>query len=210
MKSIYAQRARQRLIRRLTLATLAAVPVVGVLWVYGLVAFVDNIPRTVQDTTTDTNAIVILTGGSERVSSGLELLSSGKAKKMLISGAGAGVDLETLLIFSGPLPDNIHRLMEDISIEHAAQNTKGNAHETSRWMAQHHFTSLRLVTAHYHTPRSVLEFSKAMPGVRLVSHPVFPENVVLHQWWKSSGSKKLLVSEYNKYLASKLLTFIGS
>ena len=37
------------------------------------------------------------------------------------------------------------------------------------------FHSLRLVTASYHMPRSMLEFARAMPDIAIVPNPVFPE-----------------------------------
>lgn len=179
-------------------------------WGYGLLAFVDRISETADNADSRTEAIVILTGGSERLSSAIELLNQGKAEKLFISGVGKGASLETMLILSGPLPDNIAQLVDNIHLGYEAENTRGNAEETAKWMKENHYDSLRLVTANYHTPRSVLEFRKYMPDVKLVVHPVFPEHVILDKWWQSDGSKKLLISEYNKYLASKLRSFVGA
>ena len=64
------------------------------------------------------------------------------------------------------------------------------------------FRSLRLVTAWYHMPRSLLEFGRAMPDIEIVAHPVFPEQVKSEHWWAWRGTAMLLISEYAKYLAA--------
>ena len=67
-------------------------------------------------------------------------------------------------------------------------------------MAAEGITSLRLVTASYHMPRSRVEFRRAMPTVRLIAHPVFPSNVRIDEWWRWPGTTSLLIGEYSKYL----------
>ena len=64
--------------------------------------------------------------------------------------------------------------------------------------------SLRLVTAAYHMPRSLLEFRHAMPEIEIVPHPVFPENFKQRDWWRWPGSASLIVREYSKYLVARL------
>ena len=60
------------------------------LWIYGFLLFVDDIVSLREpDILTDhesAEAIVVLTGGSERVATGIELLKSGHGKKLFISG----------------------------------------------------------------------------------------------------------------------------
>jgi uncharacterized SAM-binding protein YcdF (DUF218 family) len=63
---------------------------------------------------------------------------------------------------------------------------------------------LRLVTAWYHMPRSLLEFDRAMPEMDIVAHPVFPDQVKQGRWWAWRGTAVLLVGEYIKYLAALL------
>ena len=67
-------------------------------------------------------------------------------------------------------------------------------------MAKESFTSLRLVTASYHMPRSLFEFRRAMPGIRIIVHPVFPEGFKHTDWWLWPGSTGLILSEFTKYL----------
>jgi len=85
-----------------------------------------------------------------------------------------------------------------------AMDTAGNARETAAWVSAEGYTSLRVVTAAYHMPRSLVELASAMPGVTLVAHPVFPERVRLDAWWSWPGTASLVATEYTKYLVSRL------
>lgn len=89
-----------------------------------------------------------------------------------------------------------------IALGYEAGDTIGNAAETALWMRKEGFRSVRLVTANYHMPRSLLEFSHAMPGVTVIPHPVFPNSVKQDQWWRWPGTAHLIATEYTKYLAA--------
>lgn len=182
-----------RLLRRAALLLL----ILYAVWLAGLFWFAHSIPDEVADSETVTDAVVVLTGGSLRVQSGLALLAAGKAQKLFISGVYHSTDVAALLRVSRQSPEHVACC---IVLGHEADNTLGNALETAQWMRQEGFHSLRLVTASYHMPRSLLEFSRAMPDVRIIAHPVFPENVKQDHWWAWPGTASLIVAEYNKYL----------
>ncbi len=167
------------------------------LWLGGFVWFASSIPDEVTDAESETDAIVVLTGGSLRVQSGLALLAAGKAKKLFVSGVYHSTDVTALLRISRQSPEHVACC---IVLGHEADNTLGNAIETAQWMRQEGFHSLRLVTASYHMPRSLLEFSRAMPDIRIIAHPVFPESVKQERWWASPGTASLILGEYHKYL----------
>jgi len=168
-------------------------------WAGGFVWFLRAIPDEVSDPETATDAIVVLTGGSLRVQSGLALLAAGKAKKLFVSGVHPGTDVAALMRAE-------HRSSATLAccvvLGHEADNTLGNAEETALWMRREGFHSLRLVTSSYHMPRSLLEFSRAMPEVRIVAHPVFPEQVMQGYWWARPRTAMLIFAEYQKYLLS--------
>jgi uncharacterized SAM-binding protein YcdF (DUF218 family) len=146
---------------------------------------------------TPTDAIVVLTCGRLRLQNGIELLREGKGRKLFVSGVNHQVDLDDLLRVSG----NADWASCCTVLGHDADNTIGNARETAQWMRQQGFKSLRLVTAWYHMPRSLLELNRAMPEVEIIAHPVFPEEVSQVHWWASRSTALLLASEYGKYLA---------
>jgi len=67
-------------------------------------------------------------------------------------------------------------------------------------MRANKLSSLRLVTAAYHMPRSLLEFSDVLEDVKITPHPVFPDHVKQSKWWAFPGTFALTVTEYNKLL----------
>ncbi|MGE5145591.1 MAG: YdcF family protein [Candidatus Eiseniibacteriota bacterium] len=168
-------------------------------WVAGFVWFAQTMPGEVPTDVTPTDAIVVLTGGSERLGEGLKLLLQNRAAHLFVSGVHPGVTVEELLRVYHVDPA---RAPGDITIGYRAGNTQGNAEETAEWMAAHGFHSLRLVTANYHMRRSLLEFSAALPGVAIVPHPVFPEPVYPSRWWRSVQAISVVGGEYNKYLVA--------
>lgn len=167
-------------------------------WLGGLVWYANDIPRAIDDTTTMTDAVVVLTGGSGRVDVGLALLAERRAKKLFVSGVARDVDLDQLLKVS--MRQDARNLRDRIALGHEAGDTPGNARETADWMAKEGFASLRLVTASYHMRRSLLEFRRALPNAAIVAHPVFPTGFRLAEWWRWPGTLSLLASEYSKYL----------
>lgn len=171
----------------------------------GLWRFAAAIPSEVTSPDRTTDAIVVLTGGSLRVEGGLRLLADGKAKKLFISGVYRGVDVNELLHVSRQSPDSVACC---VVLGHEADNTLGNARETAQWMASEGYHSLRLVTASYHMPRSMLEFTRAMPDIEIVPNPVFPEFLQAAPWWQSRRSAVLIASEYSKYLAAMVRPYV--
>jgi uncharacterized SAM-binding protein YcdF (DUF218 family) len=183
----------------LTLICLAA------MWGGGLIRFAGEIPASVNDAESETDAIVVLTGGSQRLETGAQLLTIGKAKKLFISGVYHGVDAAELM---KPLGTPVETIACCVALGHGADNTRGNAVETAAWMRDQGFHSLRLVTSAYHMPRSLLEFTRAMPDIRILANPVFAENVKQQQWWAWPGTASLVINEYNKYLVALIRPLI--
>ena len=183
---------------RAALRSLAMVAVgCCLLWLVGLLWFAT--PPSADTRAAPTDAIVVLTGGSLRLQSGIDLLREGKGRKLFVSGVNHQVDLDDLLGISGSAPE---WALCCIVLGHEADNTLGNALETARWVRGQGFRSLRLVTAWYHMPRSLLEFDRALPEIDIVAHPVFPDQVKQEHWWARRGTAALLVSEYVKYLGA--------
>lgn len=174
-------------------------------WGAGLVWFAGQIPRTVDDTTTRTDAIVVLTGGQGRLEEGLALLSRNMASRLFVSGVYRGVDVKTLLETLQRASDGLENR---IGIGDAT-NTIGNAEETARWARLYGVRSIRLVTASYHMPRSLLEFRYVLPDVKLVPNPVFSDNVKQDEWWAWPGTAALIAREYTKYLLARARQIIA-
>jgi uncharacterized SAM-binding protein YcdF (DUF218 family) len=186
--------------RRPLLGLVALALVLASAWLAGLVWFAERVSRlTPQSGATD--AIVVLTGGSERVEEGMALLAAGSARFLFVSGVPEGVTPEAVVNGAGA---GVDALLPRIVLGHAAQDTTGNALETAAWARREGISSLRLVTANYHMPRSLIEFRRVLPGVAIVPHPVFPARFKDREWWRWPGTLALMVSEYDKYLLALL------
>lgn len=170
------------------------------LWLAGLFWFAEQINHEVAEPDTVTDGIVVLTGGSNRLRTAIRLLSENKAKKLLISGVWNNTTLADLKKLDDIPEEEITKVQDRIVLGYLAKNTKGNAKETAIWMALEKYQSIRLVTANYHVPRSLLEFTRALPGKKIIIHPVIPDNVRTKEWWHFPGTAFLIVSEYDKYL----------
>lgn len=176
-------------------AVAVVVVVGGFLWFLAQLQSDEASPKTPAD------GIVVLTGGSSRVSDAVELLANGYGKRLLISGVhwsnGAGE-------ISRSLPDNRAWLACCIDLDYSAINTRSNATETRRWAQERGFRSLIVVTSNYHMPRALNELSHTMPDVLLIPFPVIGEKWRDEPWWSSGAAARLLVTEYAKFLFAGL------
>ncbi|MBT4888541.1 MAG: YdcF family protein [Rhodospirillales bacterium] len=192
--------SHRRRSRRITGLILTALFVVVVGWCTGFYQFTQNsIPDHIDDNVTRTDAIVVLTGGSGRLDVGLDLLVRNFAHRLFVSGVYQGIDVNQLLKM---FRENPGGLSSRVEIGNAI-DTRGNAVETAVWAHERKIESVRLVTAAYHMPRSLLEFSYRMPGIQLIPHPVFPEHVK-EDWWLWPGTAWLMTKEYNKYVVVQI------
>lgn len=171
-------------------------------WFSGLLWFTGEVLHDESAEEEATDAIVVLTGGSGRLDAGLNLLANGKAEKLFVSGVYHGIDVAALLRLSQRAPQELECC---IALGYSADDTRGNAAETATWMTEEGYRSLRLVTANYHMPRSLLEFRRSMPSIDVVPHPVKPSNVVIEHWWRSAKAARLMLTEYSKYLVALTL-----
>ncbi|WP_332683231.1 YdcF family protein [Bosea sp. (in: a-proteobacteria)] len=152
-----------------------------------------------------TDAIVVVTGGAQRIGDAIGLLNAERGSRLLISGVNERTGREELAKLN---PRAREALACCVDLDYRARNTIGNAIETRRWVRQHGFRSLLLVTSNYHMPRTMIEFNHAMPGVRIVPYPVVTDQVDVTAWWKDWQTIRLLVPEYAKYLVARLRSLV--
>ncbi|KIL97968.1 hypothetical protein CCC_01029 [Paramagnetospirillum magnetotacticum MS-1] len=186
-------------LRRLAIGFMVAAGTLFGAWGGGLIWFAADLGIRAEDDATVTDAVVVLTGGAERLNSGLALLEAGRGRMLFVSGVHKGVDLADLLRQAHVSPERVRCC---ITLGHAADDTVGNAVETAAWMRREGFSSLRLVTAAYHMRRALLELRRALPEAQIIAHPVFPDAFKRDQWWRWPGTAHLLAVEYTKYLAA--------
>ncbi|HVZ02612.1 MAG TPA: YdcF family protein [Dongiaceae bacterium] len=174
-------------------------------WAIGLLAFIAAIPQPDRTAEADrpTDAIIVLTGGGDRLAEGFRLLDRGLARRLLISGVAQGVTLEQLIDRLGDQRDSVPAASElacCVTLGYAAESTVGNAEESADWLRSNGAKSVRLVTANYHMLRSQLEFRRALPDITVIANPVFPPEVRDPTWFLKPHTLLLLMNEYHKYL----------
>lgn len=185
---------------RLWLLPALAVLFLVALWAGAFLQFMATLPPERTDDLRPADAVVVLTGGPVRLAEGLNLLERGLAKRLLLSGVNPTVDKAAL----GEVAGKAALLDCCVDLGFAARNTEENAQEIAAWARAGGYDSLRVVTAAYHMPRSLLELRRAAPDIAYTAHPVFPDRIRLRDWWRWPGTAELLVGEFHKYLAALL------
>jgi len=149
------------------------------------------------------DAIVVLTGGSNRLQTGFDLLEQGRGEKLFISGVYQGVEVRELM---DQWKKGAHADLDCcVVLGFDADDTRGNAEETAQWMEAENYRSLYLVTAHYHMKRALLEFGRLGTDWEIRPWPVIPAGMDMHNWWRDTRYRSLIIREYNKYLAALAL-----
>ena len=144
------------------------------------------------------DGIVVLTGGSNRIETGMRLLANGLAPRLLVSGVLPGTSANFLAREAGVDPA---LTLGRVTLGQSAISTRGNAEETAAWVRQHGIRTLIVVTAYYHMPRALTELHRALPGVTLYPAPVRPAPGPDNNF---ARRVELLGGEYLKYLAVRL------
>lgn len=186
---------------RLLLVVPALLTLLGLALGFDFLRFATSVARAVPPADARADGIVVLTGGAERISSGLTLLADGRANRMLISGVDRRTD-DAALLRAWPDAQALHRCCIDLGRE--AIDTVGNAEEARKWAAANHFHSLMVVTSAYHIPRSLAELGDAMPDRELIAYPVARPELDLDGWYRRPDTTRLLAAEYVKYLVVRV------
>jgi uncharacterized SAM-binding protein YcdF (DUF218 family) len=167
----------------------------------GFLRFVTVVTSFDDRIVTKADGIVVLTGGRDRVQWGVDLLESGRARRLLISGVHPSTTSEDIRKATEARP-NLFGCCVDI--DHKAETTIGNAAETADWVKANGFRSVLLVTSAYHMPRALSEVAAAIPGVVLVPAPVKRSDLEIGSWYHRPMTAKLLLAEYVKYILARL------
>ncbi|MET3725027.1 YdcF family protein [Sphingomonas trueperi] len=162
-------------------------------WAAGFALFLFSLGKPLGAYRTD--AVVVLTGGPGRIQRGLDALRREDAQRMLVSGVNPDVRPRELAA-QFPADRALFRCCVDLG--HEAVDTRSNADETGRWVHDHGYRSIRLVTSDWHMARARLELRHVLQGVTIVGDGV-----------PSSPGWRMLMREYHKYLVRRGALLLG-
>jgi uncharacterized SAM-binding protein YcdF (DUF218 family) len=157
-------------------------------WAIGFLWFAVTLPGPAAGDKTD--AVIVPTGGAGRIARGLEVLDKGLAAKMLVSGVDPEVRPQEFAAEFGVASD---RMDCCVTLGFAAVDTRSNAAETAKWVAQNEVRSLRLVTTDWHMRRTASELDRTLPDHVTVVRDGVP----------SQPDFGTLFLEYHKLIASR-------
>ena len=165
------------------------VSLVFLVWVIGFLWFVVALPQPAGEAVT-TDAVIVPTGGPGRIARGLAVLDQALAKKMLVSGVDPEVKPAE---FAAEFNVSEANMACCVTLGFAAVDTRSNAAETAKWVAQNDVRSLRLVTTDWHMRRAAGELDRTLPASVTVIRDAVP----------SQPDGGTLFLEYHKLIASR-------
>ena len=116
------------------------------------------------------DAILVLTGGENRIAEGFRAWNEGKGRELFILGAGRAATLATILPAGMELsPEELLR----VHIEGWSENTLENAFSAKSVVVSRGYREVILITSDYHVPRALLALREVLPpGVSISVIPV--------------------------------------
>lgn len=201
--AIFSRRSRVR--RFIRIAGAIFILCLGVVFA-AFLRFADSVVSLQPPSAPKADAIVVLTGGYQRIGQAVNLLETGAGQRLLISGVHPGTSasrLSKLTKSSGAL------FACCVDIGYQALDTIGNAAETALWISDHGYRSVLVVTNNYHMPRSLLELRRADPRTDFIAYPVVNSDLKVKNWFIDPDALRTLLSEFIKVTAATLRDFIG-
>ena len=173
--------------RRIALALLAIIATAFAVSFLGFAITVFRAEPPAAAITAD--AVIVLTGGGgERIAAGMNLLSAGRAQRLLVSGVNPLTSRSDIRALAG---GDDARFDCCVDLGRTAGDTVGNARETADWGREQGYGALFIVTSDYHMPRSLRLIAAAYPEGKLIPYPV-----------RHRADMRQLAVEYLKYMVT--------
>lgn len=170
------------------------IAIVALVYVLGFVLYTLTLPRPVDDVKTD--AVVVPTGAPGRIDRGLALIAGHSANRLLISGTAPGVrPIDLSIKYKVPL--SLFTCCVDLG--HEAVDTRSNGEETAKWVRDHGYKSVRLVTSDWHMARARMELEAALAS----------DVTVVDDGVQGDAALGVLMVEYNKLLLRRVALWLG-
>jgi uncharacterized SAM-binding protein YcdF (DUF218 family) len=146
------------------------------------------------------DAVLVLTGGENRIAEGYRVWKEGMGKELFILGAGREAKLSNILPGGSKVsPDSLPR----IHVEGWSENTLENAFSAKSAVVSRSYRKVILITSDYHVPRAYLAFQTILPATVTIS--VIP----VKSDWRRRGAwhrlPRLFLMEGWKYWGYRIL-----
>lgn len=165
------------------------------IYALGFVLFAVTLGRPAKADAPTTDAIVVLTGGPGRIEHGIDLLSDGRAKRMLIAGADPSVTKADIVRRLGGRKKLVNCCV-DLGSE--SVDTRSNPEEAGRWLERRRYKTVRVVTNDYHMRRARYEFGRTLGGEYRVIYDAVP----------TEPRFLTLFGEYNDYVLRRIAAWL--
>ncbi len=174
----------------------------------GFLRFADSVTTLKPPVEPRADAIVVLTGGYQRIDQAVELLQKGAGKRLLISGVHPTTTSAQIRKMTQATPE-LFSCCVDIGYD--ALDTIGNAEEASNWIHAKGYKSVLVVTNNYHMPRSLAELAYVDPETQFIPYPVVNTDLKTSNWFTDPNAMRVMLAEYGKVLlaGARNLTGLG-
>lgn len=191
--------ARNGLIRRALryggMALILCVAVVAA----GFLIFADSVTNMRPPETVRADAIVVLTGGYQRIEQAIDLLKRGYGQRLLISGVNPTTTAKQIRKTTRTSPELFECC---IDIGYGAIDTIGNANETAIWIRDKGYKSVLVVTSNYHLARSLMELRRSDPDTQFIGYPVVNADLKTRAWYSEPDAMRTMLAEYGKTIVA--------
>nr|WP_246091925.1 YdcF family protein [Rhizobium smilacinae] len=172
----------------------------------GFLWFADSVTSLRAPDGVKADAIVVLTGGYLRIEQAVGLLRDGAGQRLLISGAHPSTT-PTQIRKATQASADLFKCCVDIGYD--AIDTIGNANEITRWIHDHNYRSVLVVTNNYHMLRSLHELRRADPATEFIPYPVINADLTRRAWFAEPDTLRTMLSEYVKVVLASFRDWLG-
>lgn len=174
----------------------------------GFLWFADSVATMRPPEGARADAIIVLTGGYQRIDQAVGLLRDKVGKRLLISGVNPSTTRAQIRRMTQSSPDLFACCVD---MGYKAIDTIGNANEAAGWIRDKGYTSIVVVTNNYHMHRSLHELRSASPDTEFIAYPVINSDLSRTNWFANPDVLRTMISEYAKFVVAALrdLTGIG-
>jgi uncharacterized SAM-binding protein YcdF (DUF218 family) len=144
---------------------------------------------------TQTDAAVVITGGTGRIEHAMKVLKRREAKRVLVAGADPLVTKKDLV---DRFDANARLVRCCVDLGSESVDTRSNAEEAQRWLARRNYQSVRLITNDWHMRRADYEFRRSLAD----KYEIVQDAV------RTEPAFGTLFAEYNKYLLRRAAVWL--